>query len=64
MTLGPSDLASRFGSTALPAFGSRAFPFSLPFGCVGHPTGTLNVVVVTADSRGQQTSTTLRTAVR
>ena len=64
MTLGPTDLPSRFGSTALPAFGSRAFPFSLPFGCAGHPTGTLNVVVVTADSRGQRTSTTLRTAVR
>jgi hypothetical protein len=64
MTLGPNDLSRRFGSTVLPAFGSRAFPFSFPFGCVGRPTGTLNVVVVTTDSRDRQSSTTLRVPVR
>ena len=64
MTLGPNDLARRFGSTALPVFGSRAFPFSFPFGCVGRPIGTLSVAVVTTDSRDRQNSTTLRIPVR
>jgi hypothetical protein len=39
MTIRRQDLIHRFGSTALPAFGTRAFPFSFPFGCVGLPTG-------------------------
>jgi hypothetical protein len=51
MTLARPQLAERFGSTQLPAVGTRAFPLTLPFGCVGQPVGTLEVVVLGGDSR-------------
>ncbi|MGH9256383.1 MAG: hypothetical protein ACRD3C_17635, partial [Vicinamibacterales bacterium] len=54
MTLGEPELATRFGSTIVPAFGTRTFPFAFPFGCAGLPTGTLTVVVVAGDSLGRE----------
>jgi hypothetical protein len=54
MTLGEPELATRFGSTIVPALGTRTFPFAFPFGCAGLPTGTLTVVVVAGDSRGHE----------
>ena len=33
LRLGRPELATRFGSTTFPAFGTRTFPFSFPFGC-------------------------------
>ena len=60
MTLGPSELTASFGSTTLPSFGTRAFPFAFPFGCVGLPTGTLTVVAVTGDGHGRERRTVSR----
>ena len=64
MTIPRQDLIHRFGSTALPAFGTRAFPFSFPFGCVGLPTGTLTVVVSAGDSLGRGSSATVQLDIR
>jgi len=64
MTVPQTGLVLRFGSTALPSFGTRAFPFSFPFSCVGLRTGTLTVVVVTGDSRGRETSSRMLVDVR
>jgi hypothetical protein len=64
MTLGPSALAARFGSTRVPASGTRTFPFAFPFGCVGLPTGTLTVVVVAGDGNGRENRTAARLPVR
>ena len=58
------DLEHRFGSIALPAFGTRFFPFEFPFGCIGSPSGTLTVSVLTGDSFGRESRTTLRVPVR
>ena len=62
MVLTHAQLATRFGSTTIPAFGTRAFPLSFPFGCVGAPTGLLSVVALAVDAFGHETST--RTQVR
>ena len=51
MTMVRPQLIERFGSTHLPAVGTRAFPLTLPFGCVGRSVGTLEVVVLAGDSR-------------
>ncbi|MBI2189511.1 MAG: hypothetical protein HYU37_20635 [Acidobacteria bacterium] len=64
LTLGRTELATRFGSIALPAFGTRAFPFSFPFGCVGAPTGVLTVIILTADGFGRETLTRLHVPIR
>jgi hypothetical protein len=64
MTFGPPELATRFGSTTLPAFGRRAFPFLFPFGCVGLPSGTLTVIARTRDSGGRESRTTTHVPVR
>lgn len=63
-TLGRPELDVRFGSTALPAFGTRVFPFSFPFGCAGLPGGTLTVIVVAGDSNGHERRTVTRIPVR
>jgi hypothetical protein len=55
MVLTHTQLATRFGSTTIPASGTRAFPLSLPFGCVGAPTGVLTVVVLDVDGTGRET---------
>ena len=49
-----SDLTSRFGSTVVPTSGTRTFPFFFPFGCGGLAAGTLNVVILIADSDGHE----------
>ena len=64
MTLGPSDLAARFGSTTLPAIGTRVFPFAFPFGCTGLPSGTLTIVVLAGDARGRESRTVTHLPVR
>ena len=64
MTVGRPEILNRFGSTNLPAFGTRTLPFSFPFGCVGAPTGTLTVTVFAADSFGHENSSRLLIPIR
>jgi hypothetical protein len=64
MTLRHTELLTRFGSTTLPLVGTRAFPLSFPFGCVGAPTGTLVVMAFAGDSFGRETSTRVQVPVR
>lgn len=64
LTFERTDLVHRFGSTTLPAFGTRAFPFEFPFGCVGLPTGTLTVLMLAADSRGRENSMQVQVPIR
>src|ERR1700740_1032756 len=40
LSINSSDLVPRFPSMLIPAFGTRTFPVSVPFGCVGGQTGT------------------------
>jgi hypothetical protein len=63
-TLGRPELAVQFGTTAIPAFGTRTFPFAFPFACDVLPTGTLTVVVVVADSRLREATTVRQLVVR
>ena len=63
-TLGRPELAVQFGTTTIPTFGTRAFPFAFPFGCNGLSTGTLTVNIVIADSRGREARTVRQLAVR
>jgi hypothetical protein len=63
-TMGRPELAVQFGTTAIPTFGTRAFPFEFPFGCNVLPTGTLTVVVVVGDSRGREATTVRQLVVR
>jgi hypothetical protein len=63
-TLGRPELAVQFGTTTIPTFGTRAFPFAFPFGCNGLSTGTLTVIVVVADSRGREARTVRQLTVR
>ena len=65
LALGRPELATRFGSTTLPAFGTRAFPFAFPFGCGSFlPSGTLTVIVLAGDSLGLEHRTVAHLAVR
>ena len=64
MIFGQTDLVQRFGSIALPAAGTRFFPFEFPFGCVGLSTGTLTVTAVAGDSFGRERRTSLQVPVR
>jgi hypothetical protein len=63
-TINGPELTSLFGSTIIPAFGTRTFPVSLPFGCVGGQTGTLFVDVFALNSDGRQDVSSLRVHVR
>jgi hypothetical protein len=63
-TLGRPELAVQFGTTAIPTFGTRAFPFAFPFGCNVQPIGTLTVVVVVGDSRGREAKAVKHLTVR
>ena len=56
-TFSHTDLVGRFGSTVVPIRGTRTFPLSFPFGCVGGLAGTLNVVVFVVDSDGRERRT-------
>lgn len=51
----PNDLTSRFGTTLIPLFGTRMFPFFFPLGCTGLPIGTLTVAVFVVDTSGRET---------
>ena len=64
MTIPTPQLIDRFGSVGLPAFGTREFGFSFPFGCAGVPTGTLVVVLVVDDGFGRERRVTRRIAIR
>jgi len=64
MVMTHTQLATRFGSTTIPAFGTRVFPLSFPFGCVGAPTGLLTVVVFDVDGLGRETSRRTRVPIR
>jgi hypothetical protein len=58
------DLAGLFGTTVVPALGTRTFPLSLPFGCVGAQIGALNVTVTASDVLGRESRTALQVPVR
>jgi hypothetical protein len=64
MVLTQTQLATRFGSTTIPAFGTRAFPLSFQFGCVGTPTGLLTVTAFTVDGAGRETSSRAQVPMR
>jgi hypothetical protein len=65
LRLGRPELVTRFGSTTFPAFGTRTFPFSFPFGCGSFlSTGTLTVIVLAGDSRGREHRTVAHLPVR
>ena len=65
LALGRPELATRFGSTTFPAFGTRTFPFAFPFGCGSFlPSGTLTVIVLAGDSLGREHRTVAHLAVR
>ena len=64
MTMVRPELAERFGSTHFPAVGTRSFPLTLPFGCVGQRVGTLEVVVLAGDSVRRNVRTSFLIDVR
>ena len=65
LRLGRPELATRFGSTKFPAFGTKTLPFSFAFGCGNFlPTGTLTVIVLAGDSRGREERTVAHLPVR
>ena len=64
IAFGRTDLVHRFGSLALPASGTRLFPFEFPFGCGGLLPGTVNVFVVAGDSFGHERRSTLHVPIR
>jgi hypothetical protein len=55
MVLNQARLVTQFGSTAIPTSGTRAFPVTFQFGCVGTPTGLLTVVASDTDAFGRET---------
>lgn len=57
-------LTGLFGSTVIPALGTRTFPLSLPFGCVGGLTGALSVTAITSDMLGRDRRTTMQVPIR
>jgi hypothetical protein len=63
-TFSEPRLVELFGSTRIPSFGSRSFPFSFGFGCVGRREGTLAVVIVGRDSTGRERKASLTGSVR
>ena len=63
-TINSSELLTLFPSMLIPAFGTRTFPVSVPFGCVGGQTGTLFIRVVTVDTSGRQDVGSVRVNVR
>jgi len=58
------NLTMQFGSTRVPAAGSRTFPIQVPLGCTGVPPGTMHLVVFTTDSHQRERQTPLRVPVR
>jgi hypothetical protein len=64
MTFAEPQLVELFGSTRIPSFGSRSFPFSFGFGCAGNRAGTLAVIIVGRDSNGRERRVSLTRPVR
>jgi hypothetical protein len=58
------EIVTRFGTTSIPAFGTRRFPLSFPVGCAGFFPGTLNVVAVIADRDGRTSRRSFEIPVR
>ena len=58
------ELTRLFGSTLVPALGTRAFPLTLPFGCVGGQTGALNVTVTASDMFSNNRGRSMQIPVR
>ena len=63
-TIDGAELTTLFGSTLIPAFGTRTFPVTLPFGCVGGTTGTLFIEVTSLDLVGRQNMSSVQLHVR
>lgn len=63
-TIDSAELTTLFGSTLVPAFGTRTFPVSVPFGCVGGATGSLFIRVNALDLAGRQGMMSVRVNVR
>lgn len=63
-TINRTELTTLFGSTLIPAFGTRTFPVSLPIGCVGGSTGTLFIQVSAFDVAGRQSMRSVQVNVR
>jgi len=63
-TFAGPELRTMFGSTLVPAFGTRTFPVSLPFGCVGGTTGTLFIQVAASDLTGRRNLSSVQLNVR
>lgn len=63
-TIDSVELTTLFGSTLIPAFGTRTFPVSVPFGCVGGVTGNLFIRVNAFDVAGRQSMMSMRVNVR
>lgn len=61
--LGSPQLATMFGTTVIPPFATRTFPFALPFGCAAGRVGVVNIVAVT-DADGHAGTISLRVNVR
>ena len=57
-------LVGLFGSTLVPPFARRTFPFAFPLGCEGFQDGTLSVVVFTLDAHGRESRISARADVR
>jgi hypothetical protein len=64
LTITQPEIATRFGSAEVPAFGSRSFPLAFPYGCAGAPAGTLTVVAETQDRHGRSSRRSLQVPVR
>jgi hypothetical protein len=64
MTITAPQLVERFGSTQLPAAGTRSFPLALSFGCTGEPVGRLEVSVLSGVSRERSVRSDLSITVR
>jgi len=63
-TINGTELTTLFGSTLIPAFGTRTFPVSLPIGCVGGSSGTLFIQVSALDVVGRQSMRSVQVNVR
>ena len=64
ITLPGPVLTEQFGSTLIAARSSRSFPFSFGVGCFGRRAGTLIVVIVTVDDRGDENVNQVRVNVQ
>lgn len=64
ITIARPQLVELFGPTSIPMTGTRPFPLSFRFGCLGQAVGTLTVVVFGGDAVGRELRTSLSLPVR